>query len=363
MLVAFAIVASAATRPHAGASTALESGFVAKSLTLSQLHTIPITGGSWDDEMVEQTYIDAVVGLGDTVLEIGSNIGRSTAVAAVRAGRTGRVISSEADPQLRDGDLAANLARVVAAAGLEEVALAPTAPSLSNISIIGNIELMPAISDEKLPLVRTGDWGESGTKSGEESTRLGSSTGSGLFSNGAGPGVSNVTEELVETVPYAMLRDVRPHVIIADCEGCFSTLLHALLDKASPHFLDRCHSIVLEHDGLASLDAEADQAAAHALLLTKHGFRNVACVANPWSALGPAVAWGDDTLSRSCFWSVLQRRDDDAAAEGEDARAVYLTPGRWESANAFYWRAVSFMGNETALRQVSRRRMQRGGLS
>ena len=57
-----------------------------------------LEGGTWTDENLEQSFIQQAVRPGDTVLEIGANIGRSTIVAAEVAGPKGRVVSSEADP-------------------------------------------------------------------------------------------------------------------------------------------------------------------------------------------------------------------------------------------------------------------------
>ena len=96
--IAHIVVLSASTD---GALHLQPEGEAYQQPTLASIRSRPLEGGVWHEERVEQTYIHNVVRLGDVVLEIGSNIGRSSIMATFAAGPTGRVIASEADPSRR----------------------------------------------------------------------------------------------------------------------------------------------------------------------------------------------------------------------------------------------------------------------
>lgn len=214
-----------------------------------------LQGGTWTEENVEQSFIHQVVRPGDTILEIGTNIGRSTIVAAESAGPSGRVVSAEADPRRR-------------------------AVAAKNVEGLNNVELIPAISDTPLSL---------------EVGNLGASTETDT--------AAKKTYQ-VSTTPLSAVRHLKPDVMIVDCEGCLDSLLPELGASA---FLNSTRSIVLESDALDTVK----QAKTHSQL-TSLGFKRTVCVTDPrHAALLRSIllhktgmqAPADD----GCFWAVLQR--------------------------------------------------------
>ena len=210
--------------------------------------------GDWSEEVVEASFIHQCVQPGDSVYEIGTNIGRSTIVAASSAGPSGRVVTAEADPSIRA------IAR----------SNANMPPALSNINFI------PAVSDTPLDIERSRG-------------SLGASTSS----------QRNVEHIRVETTPFSALRDLQPNVVIADCEGCFDALLSGMLEVSNGAFLNRTRAIVLERDTPESPSNVARQAATWTRLKSM-GFRETVCVASPYPR-------PTDALGAHCFWTVLQR--------------------------------------------------------
>ena len=211
--------------------------------------------GDWSEEVVEAGFIYQATQPGDTVFEIGTNIGRSTIVAASCAGPSGRVITSEADPTVRE----------IAQSNANEP------PALSNIDFIS------AVSDTPLEIeVSHGS--------------LGGSTSSQRRK------VEHVT---VATTPFVELRNMQPDVVIADCEGCFDHLLPGMLEVSNGAFLNRTRAIVLERDTPESPANVRLQNATWATL-QQFGFRETVCVASPFPR-------PTDPLGANCFWTVLQR--------------------------------------------------------
>lgn len=210
-----------------------------------------LEGGTWDMEASEQRNIFGLVKPSDVVLDIGANIGRSTIVAAVCAGPTGRVVASEADPKRRMG------------------------PLRQNVEGLNNVEVISAISDTQLTLT-VGD--------------LGSTTGAGHAAGAEGNG-----SYIVATTPLASVRGLKPDVLLVDCEGCFDELISALGPST---FLENTRAIEIEHD---STDVKAQQAT-HDMLLDL-GFKVTSCIGQSFS---PDVSPGD-FLFHDCYWAVLER--------------------------------------------------------
>ena len=189
-----------------------------------------LQGGTWTEENVEQSFIHQVVRPGDTILEIGTNIGRSTIVAAESAGPSGRVVSAEADPRRR-------------------------AVAAKNVEGLNNVELIPAISDTPLSL---------------EVGNLGASTETDT--------AAKKTYQ-VSTTPLSAVRHLKPDVMIVDCEGCLDSL-HVLPELGASAFLNSTRSmtrsIVLESDALDTVK----QAKTHSQL-TSLGFKRTVCMTDP----------------------------------------------------------------------------------
>jgi len=228
-------------------------------LRLASVRSRPLEGGIWGEERVEQSFIAQAVQTNDVVLELGANIGRSSVQAAIAAGPTGKVISTEADPQRR----------MVAA---------------RNAADLAQVKLISAISDTPLTLDAADAAGGS----------LGASTGNGYAQGGTT--TYTVTTTKVRTITQSM----RPNVVIADCEGCFDQTFTDLQNASNGRFFDNTHTIVLEHD---SSDMAA-QRQTHAALM-QMGFRPTVCVAHPYDSF----YYVDEFLYHDCFWSVLQRTD------------------------------------------------------
>jgi hypothetical protein len=220
--------------------------------SLTRIHRMnpDLEGGSWKEEIIEQCYINENLIPGDIVLELGSNIGRSSIVAAATVGTSGRVISAEADPHVR---------RIAERNG-------------ANFS---NLAFVPAFSNPPLRL--------SGVELGRTANGLGFQAPEG--------GNSTV----VPSLPSSMLLHGGWTAVIVDCEGCFSALLDTLHQARA--LLGSARVLVLEND-----DSDlARQRRVHRILL-QLGFRvqNCAHIAPPERRHGaPPHLW--------CFWSLWRR--------------------------------------------------------
>ena len=252
----------------------------------------PIEGGDWTEENIEQSFIQQAVLEGDTILEIGANIGRSTIVAAESTGphvRTlgirppeedlrdppllcmylascspvlacsiaqGRVVSSEADPD-RLALAKSNTGRYPNHCCCSwyhhacHCRCSHAVYPFVHAHRLGNVvEFIHAISDTPLFLAR-GDLG-------------------------AATSLAEDTEDTYEvaTTPLREVENLRPDVLIVDCEGCFDTLLPTLDVQA---LLSRTRTIVIEHDAWSN---PAQMTETHATLASL-GFHPTVCVANP----------------------------------------------------------------------------------
>ena len=81
-----------------GASASTPVGATKPSLESIRSRYFPLEGGTWVQVNVEQSLIHQAVLPGDFVFEVGTNIGRSTIVAAESVGPSGRVVTCEPDP-------------------------------------------------------------------------------------------------------------------------------------------------------------------------------------------------------------------------------------------------------------------------
>ena len=204
----------------------------------------------WADENVEQALIHQAVMPGDRVLELGTNAGRATIVAAECAGPTGRVVSAEADPLKRKA-------------------------AMAHAKRLTNIDFVSALSESASARVAL--------------TRSGFIRGSPHLADRA---TSSSSIGGVATTPMARLQPPYFDVFVIDCEGCLDGLLPGLISHG---LINRTRTIVLEND---AVDAKA-QANTHASL-GRLGFRPTVCIAHP------ALAWSEELRAR-CFFSVLQR--------------------------------------------------------
>ena len=94
------------------------------------------------------------------------------------------------------------------------------------------------------------------------------------------------------TLPPSTVERGQWDVVIADCEGCFSTLLTSL---DAPTFLNNTRAIVLEND-----DTDLMRQRLMNVQLKALGFVQQVCVKHPWEK-------GEDALRHGCFYSLLAR--------------------------------------------------------
>lgn len=156
-----------------------------------------VTPKQWKDETVEQELIHKYLLPGDTVFELGGNIGRSSIIACQVVGVNGSLVVSESDEKNRK-ELAQNMRGALC-----------------------NFRIVPAFSDT--PLYQQ-----------DQDPDLGART-----QNTPGDGLKKI-----KTLPYRELSSHRPTVLVIDCEGCFDDILH----KAGID-LSNVHTIIIENDG------------------------------------------------------------------------------------------------------------------
>tara|TARA_X000000950_G_scaffold260514_1_gene329975 strand:+ start:22649 stop:23290 length:642 start_codon:yes stop_codon:yes gene_type:complete len=172
---------------------------------------------NFTSEVPEQELIHKFVRRGDKVLEFGSNIGRSTIIAADCAGPKGRVVSFEQDRQIR-------------------------ARAQKNSRNYKNVQIYPAASDK--PIYQSGTW---------------------YTSHKREKGWPEI-----EKVPLSTLKG-EWDTVIADCEGCFSDIV-----SEAPFILDHARTIILEND-----DTDFKRQKNLQNTLSKMGFTTSYCAPHP----------------------------------------------------------------------------------
>jgi len=235
------------------------------------------------DEHVKISFIEQAVKPGDFVLEIGSQMGRSSTssiVNAVSPGSAGRPASAEAEAEARKELVARNAASLKAdavasnvtdAAPARKELVARNAASLKADAVASNVT-------DAAPAQATG---APAAKLGRDRVNPRSLQPRGN------------SYEVLTSSPQSF-RHLNPHVLVVDCDGCFDVELMTALGGART-FLNVTRTIVMEND---SADAPR-QAQMHALLAAL-GYHSTVCVSHP-------VEKGADPYFHGCFWNVLQR--------------------------------------------------------
>jgi len=208
------------------------------------------------DEHVKISFIEQAVKPGDFVLEIGSQMGRSSTssiVNAVSPGSAGRPASAEAEAEARKELVARNAASLKADAVASNVTdAAPAQATGAPAAKLGRDRVNPRSLQPR-----------------------------------------GNSYEVLTSSPQSF-RHLNPHVLVVDCDGCFDVELMTALGGART-FLNVTRTIVMEND---SADAPR-QAQMHALLAAL-GYHSTVCVSHP-------VEKGADPYFHGCFWNVLQR--------------------------------------------------------
>jgi len=201
------------------------------------------------DEHVKISFIEQAVKPGDFVLEIGSQMGRSSTssiVNAVSPGSAGRPASAEAEAEARKELVARNAASLKAdavASNVTDAAPARTELVARNAASLKADAVASNVTDAA-PAQATG---APAAKLGRDRVNPRSLQPRGN------------SYEVLTSSPQSF-RHLNPHVLVVDCDGCFDVALMTALGGART-FLNVTRTIVMEND---SADAPR-QAQMHAL--------------------------------------------------------------------------------------------------